>query len=82
MLQIRYTWTLYPPVNMPLRADTGPLLGRCCQHRPSKCPVLAHTGRFTGPSLSIHAFMHLYFDYVANKEYNIQLLVYKLILNA
>ena len=36
------------PVKMPLVASTGPVLVRCCQHRPSTGPVLAHTGMFTG----------------------------------
>ena len=28
-------------INIPLSASTGPVLGRCWQHRPSKGPVLA-----------------------------------------
>ena len=32
---------------MPLCASTGPVLGRCCQHRHSTGPVLATTGMFT-----------------------------------
>jgi len=36
------------PVNMPLRAGTGPVLGRCCQHWTSTGPVLAPTGMLTG----------------------------------
>jgi len=49
------------PVNMPLRANTGPVLGRCCQHLASTGPVLATNGMFTGntplypdPNLSGH----------------------------
>jgi len=33
---------------MSLRAGTGPVLGRCCQHRTSTGLVPAHTGMFTG----------------------------------
>ena len=33
---------------MPLIASTESVLGRCWQHRPSACPVLAHTGMFIG----------------------------------
>ena len=33
---------------MQVRAGTGPVLVRCCQHRPSAGPVLAPTGTFTG----------------------------------
>ena len=29
------------PINMPLWASTGPVLGRWCQHRTSTDPVLA-----------------------------------------
>ena len=36
------------PVDMVLCARTGPVLGRCCQHRPSIGPVLTHNGMFTG----------------------------------
>jgi len=36
------------PINMPLSASIGPVLGRCYQHRTSIRPVLAHTGIFTG----------------------------------
>ena len=36
------------PVNMPLYASTGPVLGRCCQHRTSTGPVQATNGMFTG----------------------------------
>ena len=36
------------PVNMPLVASTGPVLGQCWQHRPSTLPVLAHNGMFMG----------------------------------
>jgi len=36
------------PINMPLRARTGPVLVRCCQHRTSTGPVLATSGMFTG----------------------------------
>ena len=36
------------PVNMPVCASTGPVLGRCCQHRTSTVPVLAHYGMFMG----------------------------------
>ena len=34
------------PVNMPLCASTGPVLGRCWQHQPSAGPVLTCTGMF------------------------------------
>jgi len=44
---------------MPLVASTGPVLVRCCQHRPSTGPVLAHTGMFTHmASVSIQS-LHL-----------------------
>jgi len=33
---------------MPSCASTGPVLGRCCQHRPSTCPILATNGMFIG----------------------------------
>ena len=33
---------------MPVHASTGPVLGRCCQHRTSTGPVLANNGMFTG----------------------------------
>ena len=36
------------PVNMPLVASTGRVLGRCCQHRTSTGPVLATNGMYTG----------------------------------
>ena len=36
------------PINMSLCASTGPVLGRCCQHRNSTGPVLATNGMFTG----------------------------------
>ena len=36
------------PVKMTLRASTGPVMGRCCQHRTSRGPVLATNGMFTG----------------------------------
>ena len=36
------------PINMPFRASTGHVLGRCWQHRHSTGPVLAHNGMFTG----------------------------------
>jgi len=36
------------PVNRPERASTGPVLGRCYQHRTSNGPVLAHYGMFLG----------------------------------
>ena len=55
----RYT-TLYLinihhiPINIPVCASTGPVLGRCCQHRTSTGPVLATNGMFTG-LLSWHA---------------------------
>ena len=39
---------LINPVNMPLRAGTGPVLVRCCQHWPSTGPVLVHNGMFMG----------------------------------
>ena len=42
------------PVNMPLCASTGPVLVRCCRHRPSTGPVLATNGMFTG----MHALCH------------------------
>ena len=35
-------------LNMPLVASTGPVLVRCCQHRSSTGPVLAHNGMFMG----------------------------------
>ena len=35
---------------MLLVASTGPVLVRCCQHRPSTGPVLAHNGMFMGMS--------------------------------
>jgi len=37
----------YIPINMPLRASTGPVLVRCCQHRTRTGPVLATNGMFT-----------------------------------
>ena len=40
---------------MPLCASTGPVLGRCCQHRTSTGPVLATNGMFTGKDIS---FIH------------------------
>jgi len=33
------------PITMPLCAITGPVLDRCCQHRTSTGPVMAHNGR-------------------------------------
>ena len=36
------------PVSMPVSAGTGPVLGRCRQHRSSAGPVLARGGMFTG----------------------------------
>ena len=36
------------PINMPLCASTGPVPGRCWQHRPGTGPVLATNGMFTG----------------------------------
>ena len=36
------------PVSMPLFPNIGPVLVRCCQHRTSTGPVLAHSGMFTG----------------------------------
>ena len=36
------------PVNMPLAISTGPVLGRCWQHRPSTGPVLAYNGMCMG----------------------------------
>jgi len=36
------------PISMQLCASTGPVLGRCWQHRPSMGPVLATDGMFTG----------------------------------
>jgi len=41
-------FTFHFPINMPLRASTGPVLVRCCQHRPSTGPVPARNGMFTG----------------------------------
>ena len=38
---------------MPLCASTGPVLGRCCQHRTSTGPVLVTSGMFTGKSLGL-----------------------------
>ena len=43
----RFT-SYYSPVNMLLCASTGPVLGRCCQHRTSIGPVLATNGMFAG----------------------------------
>ena len=45
----------------PLCASTGPVLGRCCQHRPNTGPVLATNGRFTG-MLKLESFN---FDHVS-----------------
>ena len=45
---------------MPLVASTGPVLVRCCQHRPSTGPVLAHNGMFTSCLLTsklLHSFL-------------------------
>ena len=42
-------WTI--PIIMPWCASTGPVLGRCCQHRTSTGPVLATNGMFTGDAL-------------------------------
>ena len=55
------------PVNMPLVASTGPILDRCCQHRPSTGPVLAYTGMFMGRGLSVRCENYawevlIYFD--------------------
>ena len=36
------------PVDMPVCASTGLVLGRCWQHRTSTGPVLAHNGMFMG----------------------------------
>ena len=36
------------PINMPLCASTGPVLGRWWQHRTSTGRVLAHNGMFMG----------------------------------
>ena len=36
------------PVNMPVCASTGPVQGRCCQHRPITGPVPATNDMFTG----------------------------------
>jgi len=41
------------PINMPLRGVTGPVLGRCCQHRTSTGPVPAPIGMFTGESMKV-----------------------------
>ena len=41
---------------MPLCASTGPVLGRCCQHRPSTGPVLATNGMYTGNILNFSIF--------------------------
>ena len=45
---------IFDPVNMPLRAGTGPVLGRCSQHRTNTGPVLAPTGIFTSKLLFVH----------------------------
>ena len=47
-LESKYKSCRTNPVNMPLVASTGPVLVRCCQHRPSTGPVLAHNGMLMG----------------------------------
>ena len=49
--EANYTELIRYPVKMPVGASTGPLLGRCWQHRPTTGPVLAHTGMFTAYGL-------------------------------
>ena len=44
---VAITWLHVYPINMPLCASTGHVLGRCCQHRTSTGPVLATNGMFT-----------------------------------
>ena len=48
------------PVNMPLVASTGPVLVRCCQHRPSTGPVLAHNCMFIGFYLENVGFLEYF----------------------
>jgi len=59
-LNFRGLWCdhIVTPINMPLRASIGPVLGRCCQHWTSTGLVLAPTGMFTGILPTYH-FMNV-----------------------
>ena len=49
-------WNIFP-INMPLCASTGPVLGRCWQHWPSTGSVLAHNSMFMRSVMKCSAFV-------------------------
>ena len=47
-IKITKSYIRYIPINIPLSASTGPVLGRCYLHQASTGPVPADKGMFTG----------------------------------
>ena len=64
---------------MPLCASTGPVLGRCCQHRTSTGPVLVTNGMFTRVNRKSWLGLFVYenahqrkFQFIKNKKLSIR----------